>query len=79
MAALTPQQRADLQEKLAEAEAVRHRWLTGKVSTSWSYGDRTVQYSVDGLKQIGRYIAELRRRLAGVRAVRTRVAYGVPD
>ena len=79
MAALTPDERLDLQRKLKEAEDARHLWQIGQTSASWTYRGRTIQYSVEGMKHIDRYIAELRRRLAGSRAVRTLVTYGVPD
>lgn len=70
---------ATTQEQLDEAIAARHAWRTGQTRSSVSFGDRTIQYSVDGLKQIDAYIAELRRTLAGTTRVRNRVSYAVPD
>lgn len=70
---------ATLQEQLDEAIAARHAWKTGKTRSTVTFGDRTIQYSVDGLKQIDAYIAELRRQLAGTTRGRSRVTYAVPD
>lgn len=70
---------ATLQEQLDEAIAARHAWKIGKTRTTVTMGDRTIQYSVDGLKQLDAYIAELRRQIAGVTRVRNRVSYAVPD
>lgn len=70
---------ATLQEQLDEAIAARHAWKTGKTRTSMTLGNRTIQYSVEGLKQLDAYIAELRRQIAGTARVRNRVTYAVPD
>jgi hypothetical protein len=70
---------ATLQDQLDEAIAARHAWRTGATRSSVTFGDRTIQYSVEGLKQIDAYIAELRRSLAGSTRVRNRVTYPVPD
>lgn len=70
---------ATLQEQLDEAIAARHAWKTGKTRTSMTLGNRTIQYSVEGLKQLDAYIAELRRQIAGTTRVRNRVTYAVPD
>ena len=56
---------ATTQELLDEAIAVRHAWRTGKTESSVQHGDRTISYSVEGLKKLDAYIAELRRLLAG--------------
>ncbi|WP_027489374.1 gpW family head-tail joining protein [Rhodanobacter sp. OR92] len=70
---------ATLQDQLDEAIAARHAWRTGATRSSVTFGDRTIQYSVEGLKQIDAYIAELRRTLAGTTRTRNRVTYAVPD
>ncbi|ODT97275.1 MAG: hypothetical protein ABS82_01075 [Rhodanobacter sp. SCN 67-45] len=70
---------ATVQDQLDEAIAARHAWRTGATRSAVTFGDRTIQYSVEGLKQIDAYIAGLRRQLAGVSRVRNRVTYAVPD
>ena len=70
---------ATTQELLDEAIAVRHAWRTGKTKASVTHGDRTISYSVQGLKQLDAYIAELRRLLAGSGPVgRNRIQYVTP-
>jgi hypothetical protein len=70
---------ATLQQQLDDALAARHAWKTGRTRSSVTIGDRTIQYSVEGLKDLDAYIAELRAGLAGRPAVRNRVSYVVPD
>ncbi|UZW62747.1 gpW family head-tail joining protein [Lysobacter enzymogenes] len=70
---------ATLQEQLDEAIAARHAWKTGKTRSSMTLGNRTIQYSVEGLKELDAYIGELRRQVSGVKRVRNRVSYAVPD
>jgi len=70
---------ATLQQHLDEALAARHAWRTGQTRASISMGGRTVQYSTEGLRQLDAYIGELRRQISGVRPVRNRIRYGVPD
>jgi site-specific recombinase XerD len=74
---------ATLQEQLDEALAARHAWITGKtqVAVTFSSGgkSRTIQYSVEGMKQLDAYIAELRRKIAGKPPLRNRIVYAVPD
>jgi len=55
---------ATLQEKLDEAEQVYHDWQVGKVARRYrdSNGEE-VEYSVEGLRRLGAYIADLRRQL----------------
>ncbi len=72
---------ADTQHLLDEALAARHAWRTGKTRTSWTIGDQSFGYSVEGMRHLDAYIAELRRKLnprAGARS-RNRVRYVVPD
>ncbi|KRG65813.1 hypothetical protein ABB27_14690 [Stenotrophomonas terrae] len=69
---------ADLKTQLEEALAVRHAWRTGKTRTVFVFGDRRTEYSVEGMKQLDAYIAQLRRELAGPAARRSRVTYVVP-
>ena len=70
---------ATTQEMLDEAIAVRHAWRTGKTKASVQHGDRTISYSVEGLKGLDAYIAELRRLLAGNTARgRNRIQYVTP-
>ena len=70
---------ATTQELLDEAIAVRHAWRTGKTRTSWTHGDRQVSYSVEGMKQLDAYIAQLRRELAGAKPRgRSRIQYVTP-
>ncbi|WP_165424282.1 gpW family head-tail joining protein [Pseudoxanthomonas winnipegensis] len=70
---------ATLQEQLDEAIAARHAWHVGKTRVTVTYGDRTLQYSVEGLKQLDAYIASLRRQISGGSRARNRVRYVVPD
>lgn len=70
---------ADTQQQLEEALQARHRWLTGRTRQSITIGDKTITYSVDGLKQLDAYIAELRRQLSRRPRARNRIFYGVPD
>lgn len=67
------------QELLDEALAARHALLVGKKTVSIGFGDRKVQYTEANLAALDRYIAELRRTLAGKPAARNRVSYMVPD
>lgn len=70
---------ATTQELLDEAIAVRHAWRTGRTRASVTHGDRTISYSIEGLKQLDAYIAELRRLLAGASARgRSRIQYVRP-
>lgn len=70
---------ATTQELLDEAIAVRHAWRTGKTKASVTHGDRTISYSIEGLKKLDAYIAELRRLLAGTaRGGRNRIQYVTP-
>jgi len=68
-----------LQQQLDEAIAARHAWKTGKTRTTVTFGDRTIQYSVEGMQQLDSYIADLRRQISGVVRSRNRVIYAVPD
>lgn len=70
---------ATLQEQLEEAIAARHAWKTGKARTTFRHGDRLIEYSVEGMKELDSYIASLRRQISGRRAGRNRVFYAVPD
>lgn len=70
---------ATLQDQLDEAIAARHAWRTGRARTTVTFGDRTIQYSVEGMAQLDAYIASLQRQLSGAARVRNRVTYGVPD
>lgn len=70
---------ATLQGQLDEAIAARHAWKTGKARTTFRHGDRTIEYSVEGMKQLDSYIAQLRRQISGVQTGRARVTYAVPD
>ncbi|WP_298233634.1 gpW family head-tail joining protein [uncultured Azohydromonas sp.] len=69
---------ATLQEQLAEAEAARHKLLTGTARVSFRHGDRQVEYSKTDLAALESYIAELRRRIAGRMPLRRRISYVVP-
>lgn len=71
--------RATLELRLQQALAARHAWRTGATRSAASFGDRSITYSVEGIKQLDAYIAELRRALAGTAAGgRSRIAYVVP-
>lgn len=74
---------ATLQEQLDEAIAARHAWRTGKTKSSQTLntpsGDRTIQYSTEGLSEIDAYIADLQRQISGKRKVRNRISFAVPD
>lgn len=70
---------ADTQQKLDEAIAARHALITGKKTVSLVFGDRRVEYTAATVKDLERYIAELRRELNGVRPTRNRITYMVPD
>jgi len=70
---------ATLQEQLDEAIAARHAWRTGAIRTTATFGDRTIQYSVEGMAQLDAYISDLRRQIGGVARTRNRVVYAVPD
>ncbi len=70
---------ATLQEQLDEALAARHAWCIGRTRVTVTFGDRTLQYSVEGMKQLDAYIAQLRRQINGVAPVRNRVRYVTPD
>ncbi|MEN5208012.1 gpW family head-tail joining protein [Stenotrophomonas terrae] len=67
-----------MQQQLDEAIAARHAWRTGKTRAAAAFGDRRIEYSVEGMKQLDAYIAELRRQLAGPAARRRRVTYLAP-
>jgi hypothetical protein len=67
------------QQLLDEALAARHALLTGKAMVSVGFGDRRVEYTAAKLPDLERYIAELRRSLAGKKPARHRVTYVVPD
>ncbi|HVI60122.1 MAG TPA: gpW family head-tail joining protein [Luteimonas sp.] len=70
---------ATTQEQLDEAIAVRHAWRTGKTKASVTHGDRQISYSIEGMKRLDEYIAELRRTLAGTaRRGRNRIQYVTP-
>lgn len=70
---------ADLQQQLDEAIAARHAWRTGKTRAAAAFGDRRIEYSVEGMKQLDAYIAQLRRAISGVPRGRNRITYAVPD
>lgn len=68
------------QQQLDEALAARHKLLTGKATVSLGYGDRRLEFTAANLAALDKYIAQLRREIAGVAAptTRNRVRYGVP-
>nr|WP_308006576.1 gpW family head-tail joining protein [Xanthomonas albilineans] len=68
-----------LQQQLDEALAARHAWCVGRTRVTVTFGDRTLQYSGEGMKQLDAYIALLRRQINGVAPVRNRVRYMIPD
>lgn len=71
---------ATTRELLDEAIAVRHAWRTGQTKASVAHGNRSITYSVEGMKQLDAYIAELRRQLAGTPPRgRNRIQYVVPQ
>ena len=70
---------ATTQEMLDQALAARHAWRTGKTRASWTVGDQTITYSVEGMAKLDAYIAELRQQLAPRPRSRSRVRYAVPD
>jgi len=70
---------ANTQQLLDEAIDARHKLIVGRARVSVGFGDRRVEYTAATLKQLDAYIAELRRKLSGRRAVRNRISYGVPD
>lgn len=53
-----------LEEKLAEAESVYHDWSIGKVVRSFTdqNGER-VEYSMEGMRRLAAYIADLKSQL----------------
>ena len=67
-----------LQQQLDEAVEARHRLIVGKKTVSVWYGDRRVEYTATQVADLDRYIAELRRQIAGVKPQRNRIGYGVP-
>lgn len=67
-----------LQQQLDEAVEARHRLIVGKKTVSVGYGDRRVEYTVAQVADLDRYIAELRRQIAGVKSQRNRIGYGMP-
>lgn len=70
---------ATTQELLDEAIAVRHAWRTGKTTSTVTHGERTISYSIEGMKRLDAYIAELRRLLAGpAPRGRNRIQYVTP-
>lgn len=68
-----------VQQRLDEALAARHALLTGKKTVSVGFGQRSVSYTEANIKDLERYIAELRREIAGTKTVRNRINYVVPD
>lgn len=67
------------QQRLDEALAARHALLTGNKTASVGFGQRSVTYTEANIKDLDRYIAELRREIARTRPVRNRINYVVPD
>lgn len=62
--ALSPEQIAVLEARLEEAETVYHAWRLGKRARTYqdANGER-VEYSVEGMRGIAAYIADLKRQL----------------
>ena len=56
---------ATLSEQLAEARSVYHDWRLGKIARAYrdSNGEE-VTYSVEGMRGLAAYIAELERQIA---------------
>ena len=70
------------QQQLDEAITARHQLMTGRRAVSVSYkdggGQRTVEYTAANIDALDRYIAQLRRELAGKRPARSRIRYMAP-
>ena len=62
--ALTPEETAVVETRLAEAEAAYHDWRIGRHTRSFqdSNGEK-VDYSVEAMRGLPAYIAELKRLL----------------
>lgn len=63
---------ATLTEQLAEARSVLHDWRLGRVAREYtdSNGER-VTYSVEGLRGLSAYIADLERQIAAANGAST--------
>ncbi len=68
-----------LQEQLQEALTARHNLLVGRAKVAIGLGERRVEYTQASLKDLERYIAELRAQIARKPPRRSRVYYVVPD
>lgn len=68
--ALSPEEIAVLQQRLAEAELARHRLLIGESVTIERHDGRHAEYRPANLAALDAYIAELRRLIAGTKARR---------
>lgn len=67
-----------LQQQLDEAVEARHRLVVGSKTVSVAYGDRRIEYTATQLADLDRYIADLRRQIAGAKRPRNRLIYGTP-
>lgn len=71
-----------LQQKLDEALEVHHKLMLGQSVTSWTLGvsgsSRAQQFTPADSERLERYIADLRRQIAGRPARRGRMFHVVP-
>ena len=67
------------QQQLTEALTARHELLIGKAKVSLGFGERRLEYTRSTLKELDKYIAELRAALNGRKPIRNRIQYVVPN
>lgn len=68
------------QQRLDEALQARHALMVGKAAVSLAHGERRLEYTRAKLADLDRYIAALRREIAGEpNRARNRIIYAVPE
>ena len=68
------------QQRLDEALQARHDLMVGKATVSLAHGERRLEYTRAKLADLDRYIAALRREIAGEPSLaRNRIIYAVPE
>lgn len=68
----------ELQARLTEAEQAYHKLMVGKSNRVIQYDGRRLENTAANQQMLSRYIAELKRQIAGVPARRGSIRYVVP-